>query len=181
VQLFHGRGNRRHIALGLRIHGRQRSLGVVEHVPGIGAPRLQRLHVVLDADDGIGQPVQGLRCKTRAALLHHGPEMANDAPDTLHRSRLAQHHKARLDALHQVQPVVEPGGIKRAADVLRDVFLDAREIDHALAQYGRLHVLEIDVHCGFTWRARARQDHADQFVIKAVLHLDERSGNVDQR
>ena len=41
-----------------RLHA---GLRVVEHVPGIAAPGLQRLHVVLDTDNRIGEPVHEAR------------------------------------------------------------------------------------------------------------------------
>ena len=69
-----GRHARRR-ARGVRAHGierQQAAFGVVQHVPGVAAARLQRLHVVLDADDRIRQPVDVLviaraGCPARAA------------------------------------------------------------------------------------------------------------------
>ena len=53
-------------------------------------------------------------------------------------------HQTAADVRAQVLPVVEPGGIQRAAHVLRDVFLHPRKVHHAFAQYRGLHLREVD-------------------------------------
>ena len=173
--------DRRHSRGRLLLEGLHAGLGVVQHVPGIRAPRLQRLHVVLDADDGVRQPVDVARRQHVDARLHHALELHGDRLDDLHRARLAEQQQSRLEAAHQVWPAVETGCVQRPADALGDGVLDAREVHDALAQHRRLHLLEFGV-LGRPRELRVlRQDHADQAVVELVLDADQGGGDLDQR
>src|SRR5213082_3525478 len=66
------RGDRRGRLLLERLHTR---LGVVEHVPGVRASRLHRLHVVLEADDRVREPVHEARRQHVNAGLHDAPQL----------------------------------------------------------------------------------------------------------
>ena len=175
-----GRGQRQR--LGLRragVHGIQRGIGIVEHVPRVGAAGLQRLHVVLDADDGIGQALQRHGRQT-AARLQQQSQARRDAVQALRRAGLVQHQQAGLDAAHEFGPVVETSHVHRAADTLRDVFLHARQVGHAFAQHRGLHLLEIDIDLLCASVQAARQDHANQLLVQVVLDADERGGDIHQ-
>jgi len=159
---------------------------IVEHVPGIAAPGLQCLDVVLEADDGIGQTIEIVRRQCQAATgLHHAPEVLRDVLDDVDRSCLAEHQQAGLDAAHELRPTIEARGIERAADVLRNVFLDARQIHHALAQHRALNLVEIlilRVALAFAIGGLfSRQDQTDQLVVQVILDVDEPCGHLYQR
>ena len=83
-------------------------LGVVEHVPGIGAAVLQGLHVVLDADDGIGHCAPGAARRAPAPRLDQLAHLRADRIHQLHRPALAEHQQAGGDAAQQLRHVVEP-------------------------------------------------------------------------
>ena len=89
------RRHRRHRGRRLLLERLHTGLGVVEHVPGIGAPGLQRLHVVLDAHDRIGETVDEARRQHVHARLHDALQLRGDALDDLHRARLAEQQQAR--------------------------------------------------------------------------------------
>ena len=88
---------------------RKARLGVIEHVPGLAAAGLHRFHVVLDADDRVGQAISlFLRQLFRAAALQYGRDQIADALDNLHRTRLVEHQQAGLDAANQRWNAVQP-------------------------------------------------------------------------
>ncbi len=180
------RGHRRQHTLGCVRERIQADARIVEHVPGIAAPGLQCLDVVLEADDGIGQTIEIVRRECQAAAgLHHAPEVLRDVLDDVDRSRLAEHQQAGLDAAHELRPTIEARGIERAADVLRNVFLDARQIHHALAQHRALNLVEIlilRVALAFAIGGLfSRQDQTDQLVVQVILDVDEPCGHLYQR
>ncbi len=172
------RGDGRGRLLLERLHTR---LGVVEHVPGVRASRLHRLHVVLEADDRVRETVHEARRQHVNARLHDAPQLRGDRLDDLHRARLAEQQQTRLHAAHQVLPAVEARRIERATDALRHGFLDTREVDDALAQHRRLHLLKFAVHGGPRQPRIPRQDHADQLAVELVLDTDQGRGDLDQR
>ena len=133
-------------------HLRQRlqaGLRVVEHVPGIRAASLQRLHVVLEADHRVRQPVEVVRRNGRATGLQQFLEVTRDAIDNIGRAGFAQHEQPGLDSGDEAGPGVERTHIKRAGDIRGDGFLHAHQVHAALAQHGGLHLLEIDVDRAF--------------------------------
>src|SRR6185312_2907496 len=160
-----------------RVHARLR---VVEHVPRIAASRLQRLHVVLDTDDSVCEPIQEPGGQALTARLHHSLELARDPLDDLDRTRLAQHEQSGLQAAHQLLPAVEAGRIESAADVLSDGLLDPCQVQDALAQNGRLHLLEFAV---FAFLGLGRAPGADQsheLTVEAIFHGNQRGGDLHQ-
>ena len=96
-----------HHALGHLRQRLQAGLRVVEHVPGIRASGLQRLHVVLEAHHRVRQPVEVVRRDGGAARLQQVLEMLRDAVDDLDGARLAEHQQSGLDALDQARPRIE--------------------------------------------------------------------------
>ena len=70
------------------------ALRVVEHVPRIGAPGADRLEVVLDADDRVGEPLEVLGFELRAGGEPRGDHRA-DTLDDRHGLRLARASTAR--------------------------------------------------------------------------------------
>ena len=170
-----------HGRAGLQLERLHTRLRVIEHVPGIAAAGLQRLHVVLHAHDGVGQPIHEARRLPVATGLHDSLQLRGDGFDDFHGSCLAEHQQARLQAAHQFLPAVEPRGIERAAGVLRHGLLDAREIENALAQYGRLHLLELAVTALLRQLPAPGQDQADQAIVQLVLDADQRGGDLDQQ
>ena len=85
-------------------------LRIVKHVPGFAAACLHGLHVVLDTDDGVSQPIRFLlRENRRPTGIEHGRhEIANAIHDFLG-SSLVEHEEAGLDSVDQRRDVVEPG------------------------------------------------------------------------
>ncbi len=83
-------------------------LRVVEHVPGLGAPGLDRFHVVLDADDRVGEAIRIALTKVlRPAGLEHHDDKRADAVDDVHRARLVEHQQPGFDAADQRRDAVE--------------------------------------------------------------------------
>ena len=81
---------------------REACLCVVQHVPGIGTPGFHRLHVVLDADDGVGEAIGLLlREPRRAAALQGQDDQLADAVHDVHGPGLVQHQQPGPDAPHQ--------------------------------------------------------------------------------
>ena len=63
---------------------------------------------------------------------------------------------------------------------MADVLFDARQIDQALAQHGRLHLLKVQID-GSRQRPRlSRQNQADQVVIEVIFNFDQRGGDINQ-
>ncbi len=155
-------------------HG-QAGFGIVEHVPWLAAPGLYGLHVVLDADNCIGHAIRFfLRQPAGAFTREHQCDQSPDPVDDLHRSRLVQHHQAGFDATNQRRNAVEPLRRRLRGDALPDRFLDAREIDDALAhhRFGDLLVIR-----GFLRRKivifvvfLARDDQPDKLLIETILN-----------
>ena len=73
----------------------QPGLGRVEHLPLVGAAGLQRLHVVLDGDDGVGQPLEPRRRQRLLVGPHDAAERATDALHHFDGALLAEHQQAR--------------------------------------------------------------------------------------
>ena len=152
-------------------HG-ETGFGVIEHVPGLAAAGLHRLHVVFDADDGVGQSVRLLlRQHGGTACVQHGGDQAADAIDDLHGPCLVQHQEARLDAADQRRHVVEPGRWRLRSDALADRFLDARQVDDAFAHDRFRDFAELVVRVGLLRRLvrflHLRQ--AKQLLFESIL------------
>ena len=162
-------------------------LRVVEHVPRIIAPALQRFHVVLDADDGIGHPFQadGIgRGRTGFDQLAH---LGADRVHQFHRPALAEHQETGGDAAQQLRHVVQTLR-RRIARLLhgdRHGFLDARHIDDALAQHRLAHQFEFQVLIRRQFSERGigsrGQDQAHQLIVETVLDRQQNAGHLDQR
>src|ERR1700736_6025301 len=99
-------------------------LCIVEHVPGIAAACLQRLHVVLNTDNGVGETVHESMRQTLPARLHDSLELSGHTLDDFNGPCLAQHEQSGLESAHQLLPGVESSGLQCATHVLRDGFLD---------------------------------------------------------
>ena len=115
----------------------QACLSIVQHVPGLAAAGFDRFHVVLDADNCVGQAIRfliGELCRT-AGFQSYGNQLA-DAIDHLHRARLAEHHQAGLDAPHQRRNVVQSLRRRTGRHALADRLLDARQVNNAFAHHG---------------------------------------------
>ncbi len=153
---------------------------------GIGAPGLQRLHVVLDRDDRVGEAVDRFLRQRHAIAAQQLTERAIDAFHDLHDARFAEHQQARDHAAHQLRNLVRGLRFARLLERQRDRFLDARHVDDAFAQHRLGDLAELDV---FRPRGpvrrrsavRARHDHADELLVEAVLDLDQRRGHAQQR
>ena len=139
------RRHRGHHALGHLRQRLQTGLRVVEHVPGIRAAGLQRLHVVLEADHRVRQAVEVVRRNGGATGLQQLLEIARDAIDDLGGARLAQHEQPRLDAGDEAWPGIERAHVQRSGDVRGDGFLHAHQVDAAFAQHSGLHLLEVGI------------------------------------
>ena len=81
--------------LGICVQRLQAGLRVVEHVPGIRAAGLQRLHVVLETDHRVRQPVEVVRRNGRATGLQQFLQILRDAFDDVGGAGLAEHEQAR--------------------------------------------------------------------------------------
>ncbi len=114
------------------------------------------------------------------AGLHDALQLVRDPIDHFDGARLAEHQQASLQPTHQLLPAVEARRIERAAHVLGDRFLDAREIEDALAQHSGLHLLEFGVLAGLGGLLRLRADQADETGVELVLDSDQRRGDLDQ-
>ena len=117
-------------------HGQAR-FRVIKHVPWFRAACLDGLHVVLDADDCIRQPVRFfLREPGRAAALQRKHNKLANTLHDFHGARLVQHHQAGFDAAHQRWHAVQSLGWRLRDETLSDRLLDTREVDDALAHDG---------------------------------------------
>src|SRR5690606_28999614 len=150
-------------------------------VPGIAASRLQRFHEVLEADDRIRQTLEEGHRNAATAGLHDAPQLNGDGCEDCYRAGLAEHQQTGIDSADELLPAIEPRGLQHSADVLRNGFLDAREIQDALAQYCALNLLEVRISALFGRARCAGQDHSDEPVVEAILHADERGGHFHQR
>ena len=171
-------------ARGHRAHAVERdeaALGVVEHVPGVAAAGLQRLHVVLDADDRIRQPVDVLVIAREAARAQQRRDVIADAAHDLHRAVAAQQQQARSDAACERRRGVEAGLVAGRFERVAEQFLDAREIDDALAQHRLGDLPEFGVGLGARRGRARRHDEANERVVEAVFDADQRRRDRDQR
>ena len=167
-----------------RASPRQR-LGVLEHVP-----RVRRARPA--ASPCSTRPRRSRRRAGRAAAGRArsasgrtiARERATDALHHLDGALLAEHQQAGRDAAHQLRHLVEALRLVGAAERLRDRLLDARHVDDALAQHRVLDVPEFLVgrlagcarHPG-----RVGQDQPHELRVEAVLDLDQRRGDAEQR
>ena len=162
-------------------------LGVVEHVPRIVAAALQSLHVVFDADDGIGHALQTQRIRRRRAGFHQRADVRADGIHQLHGPALAEHQQSRGDPAQQLRHVVE--SLRRIVPGLvhggRYGILDARQIDDAFAQHRFAHQAELGVlvggRIGLFVAALCGQDQAHQLIVEAVLDRQQHAGHLDER
>ena len=123
-------------------HGQAR-FGIVEHVPGFAAPGLDRFHVVLNADNGIGEPVGFPLCQPeRSAGAEHRRHQVADPVHHFHGPRLVEHEQAGLDAVDQRRNIIESGRRCLRRNTLTDRFLDTRKVDNALAHDRLRHLAE---------------------------------------
>ncbi len=112
--------------------------------------------------------------------MHDALQLRRDALDELDRARLSEHQQPGLQAAHQLLPAVEAGCVERTADVLGDGLLDAGEIENALAQHGRLHVLEFGVLAVLDGFLGPRPDQPDEAVVELVLQSDQRCRDLNE-
>ena len=158
------------------------SLRVVEHVPGVPPPILHRLHVVLDAHNGIGETVQpGMWERALPGLQ----TVANDSPDPLHDlhgAALAQHQEPGGDAPELLRDGVHRMRFLGFLQGLDDCFLHPRQVHDALADDRRGDLAEVDVALvvadGFLRRVLepglpGRRDEIHEFLVEPVLHLQQ--------
>ncbi len=163
----------------------QAGLGIVEHVPGIGAAGLDRFHVVLDGDDAVGKPIDGFGRQRHAIGTHELRQRLVDTFHDLGGARLAEHQQARGDAAHQRRNLIDALAFARAVHRLRNRFLDACHVDDAFAQHRFGDLTEFDVvGAGGLRRCAAgfgsRHDHADELFVETVFDLDERCRHAQQ-
>ena len=93
---------------GLRIgEEMQTALGVVEHVPGVAAAGLDRFHVVLDRDDRVREPIDGLLRQRESIAPDKLSERAVDAFHDLRDASLAEHQQTRGNAAHELWNLVD--------------------------------------------------------------------------
>ena len=76
----------------------QTAPGVVQHVGRLAATGLQCLHVVMQADDRVGQQIQGCFVRCPSFLLHEPTDCAFGVFDQLDRLGLAENQQSRVDA-----------------------------------------------------------------------------------
>ena len=160
-----------HALLDISQYG-ETSLGIVEHVPRFAAASLHRFHVVLDADNGIGKTIGFfLRQANRTACTQHRGDQASDAIDDLHGTCLVQHEQAGFDAVDQHRNAVEPGGRRFRRDALANGFLDARQVNNALAHHRLRNLAEILIVLRRILRrvSRGGQREADQLLLQPVF------------
>ena len=75
---------------------------VIEHVPRFSPARFDRLHVVLDADDGICESIGFPLCQAgNAVALQCNSDQAPNTINDFHRPCLIQHQQACFDAANQ--------------------------------------------------------------------------------
>ena len=166
----------------MRIERDQAALGVVQHVPGIAAPGLQRLHVVLDADDGVREAVDVLVVARQDARAQQRGDVVADAPHHFHRAIAAEQQEARGDAAGERGCRIEAGllvagRVERVAQQL----LDAREVHDALAQHRLGDLAEIRVGLRARRGRARRHDEPHEGVVEAVLDADQGRRDRDQR
>ncbi len=152
-------------------------------MPGIRPPGLQGLHVDLDRDDRIREPVEA-RCGE--GIRVRPDDAAERTAESLHDLDGAlppEHQQPRRDAAHQLRDLVERLGFGRRPERMGDPLLDAGHVDDALAQHRLLHVAEFLVgrlDDGRGMRGGVRQDQPDELRIEAVLHFDQRRCDAEQ-
>ena len=197
-ELHRGRGlrrrqvQRRQSRRTLLDEGPDADLGIVEHVPGIGATVLDRLHVVLEADDRIGDPLEALRIRLRRANLDEPAHLQANRIHQTDGARLAEHQQPGRNAPQQLRDVVETR-CRRIAGVLhggRNRILDACQVDDALAQHSLAHLPEfvvVRLAANFLADRRLRlglglgQDQAHEMLVEVVLDRQQHSGDLHQR
>ena len=129
---------------GSRASTSRQACGVVEHVPGIAASRLQRLDVVLEADDGVGQPVEV--CGRQRACR---PAASRARSCAVMRSTTRPRAPCPASAGPALMPRISSGQLSKPAassvplTFCATALLDARQVDDAFAQHRALHLLEI--------------------------------------
>ena len=161
-------------------------LGVVQHVPWIVTPALQRLHVVLDAHDGVGNSFQADGVRRGLPGLDQLAHLGTDRIHHFHRPALAQHQEARGDATQQLRHVVEALRRKIAGPLHgnRHGLLDARHVDDALAQHRFTDQSEFEIlirrHIGGRPIRRHGQYQAHQLIVEAVFDREQDTGHLDQ-
>ncbi len=164
---------------------RQAGFGVVQHVPGIGPAGFHRFHVVLDADDGIREPIGFLlREPGRSAALQRQHDQFADALHDVHGARLVQHQQAGPDAPHQRRHAVEALRRYLRRDTLTDGLLDPREVDDALAhdRLGDLLVIRriLRRHVGLGGCRRIlRYRQPDELLVQPVLNTQQRGSDIE--
>ena len=149
--------------------------GIVEHVPGLAAAGLNRLHVVLDADDRVRKPVSlSLGQLGRTTALQR---QRHDLPDSIHDfhgASLAEHQQACLDASYERRHAVETLRRRLRSQALADCLLDAREVDDALAHDGLGDLLVFGIvrqpGCLLGFGRFRRYDEPFQLLVEPVFH-----------
>jgi len=163
-----------------RIDCGKAALGVVQHVQGIAAPGLQRLHVVLEADHCISQAVDGLGRQLSVSGQQRLRDVMTDTGHDFHGAGLAQHQQARRHAARQSGDRIEPCHVGTGFQRLGDQFLDAREVHAAFAQHRLRHLPELRVLDRTGQRCAGRHDQPHQRIVQAVFHADQRGRDAYQ-
>ena len=182
ISLGPERRHGRHHALGHLRAAPEAGLRVVEHVPGIRAAGLQRLHVVLDGDHRVGEPVEIVRRNGRATGLQQFVE-GFAMPSTISAARaLAEHQQAGLDAGDEPGQASSaptsgvPATFEAMASLTRTRFtLHSRSTAACTCWNSTSTDPATASACGLG------NDESDEIAVEAVLDIDERGGDVHQR
>ena len=160
--------------------------GIVQHVPGIGAAALQRLHVVFDADDGVRDPLQADGIRPGRAGFDQSAHLRADRIHQCNRPALAQHQEARGDPAQQLRDVVE--ALRREITGLLhgngNRLLDASQVHDALPEHRFADQPEFEILVGRQLGGRSagrRQDQANELIIETVFDRKQDGGHIHQR
>jgi len=156
------------------------ALGVVQHVPGVAAARLQRLHVVLDADDRVCEAVNVLVVAREAARAEERSDVIADAAHHLHRAVATEQQEARGDAARKRGCRIEAGRFRSRLERLAEQLLDAREVHDALAKHRLGDLPEVGVGLRARRRRARRHDEAHERVVEAILDAYQRGRDRDE-
>ena len=164
----------------------QTGFGVVQHVPGLTPAGFDCLHVILDADDGIGHAIRFFLSKPAwAAALQCQINKAADAIHNVHRTSLVQHHQPSLDTAYQCRNTVEPLRVAARCQALTDRLLDSRKIDDALAHHSFGYESVVGVLLFrqllrlFTMNGFFGDDQIDELLVKSILDPKQRRCDLD--
>ena len=114
-----------------------------------------------------------------------GPSSARDvfadAPHHFHRAIAAEQQQSRGDAARERRRGVEARLVGGRVERLAEQFLDAREVDDALAQHRLGDLAEFRIGLAARRRRARRHDEPDERVVEPVLDTDQGRRDRDQR